>query len=771
MSNTRTPGTAAGDSTGSAADNGGLQLSVSEAISRPLETIPATIALTALTIVTAVGFCRVFAGWEFLGPMLGVAIGVHAVSLGLRLLRAPGYIAMPISVLALFALIAWKYYPDTLSGPFPTASTWRVISSDLHLARDQFPSAVAPVAAVGGFAVSATAAVGIAALLSDAFAFRAFGRAEAAVPTAVLFVFASALGVDNHRVTLTAAWLGAALAVIAVLRMTHAQTDHAWVGRRARVLVSVIPLAAALAGCAAFSGAIVGPQLPGAGEKGLVDSRNHNSVTQVLSPLVDIRSRLVNLSDTELFTVTSPEPHYWRASGLSQFNGTIWGIPEGTQGGAFETPLVSSRRITQNIEILGLAGPLLPAAYLPTSVKGGRAYYVPDTGTLVEPEAGLKRGARYQVVSSIVDLSPDELRAATSAKPPDSLALDLPDDFPSSIAATAEQVTGSGTTVYDKAILLQNWFRQNFTYDLSVQRGHSDNALENFLRIKRGYCEQFSAAFAAMARSVGIPARVAVGFTYGDLGADGKYHVYGRNAHAWPEVWFDGVGWVSFEPTPGRGEPGTESYTAIQQQQAATSDDPSSVTPVTVPGQAAPTTTIAGTNTAPTTTVPDPDAVRNSTPNRVLPATSSQDGGMSGLAMVILGIIALGAAWVLLLPRLLRARAARRNPTSPTRQIQRSWERAADALGLIGLSPAVGETPMEHSRRVERMTGIDRRTLRELAVDATAAIYGNVGNEQTAARCALLSANIVGAVRERLNTAGKVAAWFDPRRAALLVTQ
>lgn len=63
-----------------------------------------------------------------------------------------------------------------------------------------------------------------------------------------------------------------------------------------------------------------------------------------------------------------------------------------------------------------------------------------------------------------------------------------------------------------------------------------------------------------MARSLGIPSRVAIGFTPGELADDGLFHVTGRQAHAWPEVFLAGAGWVSFEPTPGRGAPGAEGY-------------------------------------------------------------------------------------------------------------------------------------------------------------------------------------------------------------------
>ncbi len=736
----------------------------------PVETIPATLLLTLLSVVTAIGFCRVFSGWDFLAPMLFVVISAHLVALVLRLLRIPGYIAVPFSVIVLFCTIAWKYYPDTLSGPFPSSRTWDFLTSDLQLSRDQFPSAVAPVAAVGGFIVAATGTLGIAALLADAFAFRAYGRAEAAVPTAVLFVFASALGVSNHRVAVTAAWLACALAVIAVLRASHAQAEHAWIGRRARVLLSVLPLAAVLAGCAALSGAVIGPRLPGAGERGLVRTNHTNQSTEVLSPLVTIRNRLVNLSDTELFTVEASEFHYWREIGLSQFDGTMWDLGNKNLdpiSGSFASAPSGTHSVTQNIHIAALGGNFLPAAYSAVSIDHASAYWVPDTGTLVVPDAGIKRGDTYEVVSAVADLDPEVLRAATADNPPGKGLTALPSDFPESVTQTAQQITANATTVYDKALALQTWFRQNFTYDLSVQKGHSDNAILSFLQSRRGYCEQFSGTFAAMARALGIPARVAVGFTWGDLGADGKYHVYGRDAHAWPEVWFDKIGWVAFEPTPGRGDPGTQAYTGIDAQQAAPGNDPNATTKVTT---VAPTpTTVAG-NAATPTTLPRGEVTPTTLPKPAV-ATSSKDSGPSPWLIAIVAAALLAIAWLVLGPRFVRRRRARQRANSPpTELIHQSWLLAAHSLALIGMGPEIGETPVEHARRAERLSGIDHRVLRFLATSATAAIYGGVGDAAVADRCRVLSGQVIDAVRERLNPVDKVTMMFDPRRVALLVT-
>ena len=99
-----------------------------------------------------------------------------------------------------------------------------------------------------------------------------------------------------------------------------------------------------------------------------------------------------------------------------------------------------------------------------------------------------------------------------------------------------------------KAAALQAWFQQG-TYDISIKTGSNENALVTFVQDRRGYCEQFAATMALMARLEGIPARVVVGFTPGVKSGD-NYVVTTADAHAWPELYFDDAGWLRFEPTP-----------------------------------------------------------------------------------------------------------------------------------------------------------------------------------------------------------------------------
>ena len=156
----------------------------------------------------------------------------------------------------------------------------------------------------------------------------------------------------------------------------------------------------------------------------------------------------------------------------------------------------------------------------------------------------------------------------------------------------AIQVTQNAPTRYDKMLALQEYFRTTFSYSVDLGPSDGRDPITQFLQDRVGFCQQFAGTFALMARQLGIPSRVAIGFTWGDpIGTleDGRttYQVTGRQAHAWPEVWFAGLGWVAFEPTPGRGAPSAVSYTGQRalQDSLIQPDDPGG--PITT------TTTIA----------------------------------------------------------------------------------------------------------------------------------------------------------------------------------
>lgn len=730
--------------------------------------LPATLALTALTAATAISLCRVFPDWDYLRSMLVVVLGTHVVAALLRYWRAHVVLAIPVLLLTIVQLIAMVYYRDTLNGPFPGSRTLELMRIDLRLVISQFPTAVAPVPSTGSYAIVAAVALAVCAVLSDTFAFRAMGRIEAIVPTGVVFIFTAALGTDRHRITVAALWVSAALLTVAVLRFRHTSDEAAWMGARRFGLLAALPAFVVTFGLTAMVAAAVAPRLPGAGEKALIDTRNRQgSVTEVLSPLVDIGATLRQRSNLELFTVRSSDgPHYWRAIGVSDFDGTLWQPTEedlqvmGDRSGAVALPGAVT---SQEIVVLGMGGPLVPAAYHPVSVSPDDVFFAAETQTLVLPDQSLQEGDRIAVLSMVPRPTDAQLRAATVSGAP-SGSLDLPGGVPQSARDLALQVTANAASPFDKALALQNWFRAEFEYDVDVQYGNSNDAIDAFLRDRRGFCQQFAGTFAVMARAAGLPARVAVGYTPGDLRDDGLYHVFGRHAHSWAEVWFDGLGWVPFEPTPGRGSPDAVGYSGVEPAQAGSGTDGSPITtPTTVlppnsidPG--APTTIagggLPGDGGGPTTLPSGPGGVGG---------TTAGGSGSSTAGLVFLAVVAAVLLWMLITPRVVRA-LARRGHRSPRDRVIAAWQRAMGTMSIAGAPAIGGATPLEYVHVAEVATGVDHRTLRELAVQVTRAVYApREVDESTASRCEILSAEIDAICRERVPTAVRVRALFDPR--------
>ena len=719
---------------------------------------PATAALTLLTIVTAIAMCRVFPDWAYLRPMLVVCVGVHATMCTLRLLKAPAWLALPAGLAAVAVLLGLIYFRDSTRLGFPTGATIEQFRVSMRLVWRQFPHAVSPVPSQGSFAIAATTALALCAWLADSFAFRAYGRAEAVVPAGVVFVFTSALGGDRYRVLVAAVWIGAAILTVAALRMAHSRDDSAWMGKRRQSLWSALPAAIVCALFATTGAAAVAPNLPGAGQKALLDTRNRDGdVTEVVSPLVDIRSRIVNKGNLELFTVSSTTPRYLALTSLGSFNGTQWstlGEDVRPAEGALGSTPVTGETISEAITISKLGGQLAPAARTATAAvwQGSRNLLYGDESGALFVDGGLQPGYAYQVTSVDNDPAPDQLRAATVNGAPSAVYYEYPKSLPQEIRDLANEVVAGATTPYDQAIALQNWFRTQFQYSLTVQRGHSNDAMINFLSIRKGYCEQFAGTFAAMARVIGLPSRVMVGFTQGQLKSDGLYHVAGRHAHAWDEVWFDGYGWVLFDPTPGRGAPGAEGHTGV-----APSQDNSNGTPGGTPQKNTPTPSV------PVPTIPrerpDPGQTRPTTPPNPVLKQPSKDGSSSGL--IVAGILLAIIAWVVVMPRIMN-RWSRHRAKSAADRVTSAWAAAVRSLTMAGAPRVAGSTPLEYARSVD----FGKAEAIEIARLVTRAVYSPRGVDDGAAeRSELLRGEVDAACRARMNPITRLLDHLDPRSA------
>jgi transglutaminase-like putative cysteine protease len=179
-------------------------------------------------------------------------------------------------------------------------------------------------------------------------------------------------------------------------------------------------------------------------------------------------------------------------------------------------------------------------------------------------DGGLDAGLEYTIRSRILVPTPEQLDQVHNLIPWYGRLTGLPNDLDPRFGQIAQEWTAGATSAYDKVLAIQRHFHSDgFTYSTHVNVADDAAALLTFLtQTKTGFCQQYAAAMAVLVRELGLPARIAVGYLVGTLQDDGTYLVQSRDAHAWVEVFFEGYGWLPFEPTPGRGtypnaQPGT----------------------------------------------------------------------------------------------------------------------------------------------------------------------------------------------------------------------
>lgn len=706
--------------------------------------VAAELGAVAFTLAVVYGFGRLFEGFSFFAPVAITAVASHLVAIAIRWMGA-GLIVSSIASVAGFAATAWFLFPPT---PQPDASMLSNYGTELGLAWDQFQTVSAPTVANPPFLLIVAIAIWVVAFLSDWAAFRLRSPAESLIPGFAVFVFGAFFAAEQLRVASTAFIVATALAAVLFQRASAAEHSGTWLNAesRTRGQNSLVKIGAVVLAFTLIGGVGVAQALPGYNEPPLdnFDPTTWNDPVDprvVVSPLVNIQSRLINQPDLEVFTVQSPTRDYWRLTSLDVFDGDIWrsrGSFEGADSG-LSTSLPNGttfQTVEQTYNISALAQIWLPAAYEPTEIIDapddiGFEYEAASGTLIVNRAADDSDGLSYTLRSQVPlrdDAGIDAIQNAGS-NIPDEIAeryLQLPDGFSTRVSDLAAEVTAEATTPYGQALALQQFFRdpELFSYSLEVQKGHGNSNIEDFLfENNAGYCEQFAGSFAAMARSIGLPSRVAVGFTPGDYDpATDTYTVTGKHAHAWPEVWLDGVGWLRFEPTPGRGGPGDQAYTGQPEAQVgatAPSPDvdlndpnspgftpPTSVNPQQPPG---PTTTtipeFGGLGNQPEVTT----GVVGGTPSGLIATVSKWLAGFSLLALVGLSPLLYGQ-W-----RASRQTSAVSN--DPRRRVGLAWDSSKAAVQLLGVPVSNSETAREIAAKVENKA---RRGLDDGAVETAA---------------------------------------------------
>ncbi len=761
------------NATGEAPASGASRGSTRDA--RPLvrsHLLLAEIALAGLTLSAVVGLCRIFASWGFLAPLLVVAGAAHLTVAACRR-RGVGLAASFVATALVWVLSAsWLFFLDTTLLLIPTTDTWSAASHELDRSWSAFQQIVAPAPVQTGFLLAAAAAVGLAAFLADWAAFRLWSAREALVPSITLFVFGSLLADGRYRLACAVLEMATVIAFLLVHRVVALERAEGWVGAgRARAGRSLLRSGVVVAAIAVVVGVLVAPRLPGVDEQPLVDWRREGSGTNarvVTSPLVDIRKRLVDTSDTPLFTVDAASPSYWRIAALDRFDGTQWRLSASTDQLAAgplrvdpELFVNGGTRLNQRFTIQQLETSWLPAAYVATAFRpldDSVVRYDAETSTFIGDEA-TGAGVSYEVTSILPGFSPEELRQADTTIPAwIEPSVELPADFsPTAARIAKEEVRKVGAVSrYEQALALQEFFRESggFRYSTDLTGvGEGNDAIEQFLQDRIGYCEQFAGTFAAMARSLGIPARVAVGYTWGqaDPTTPGRFQVLGRNAHAWPEVYLGQYGWVPFEPTPGRGNPDAQGYTGVPADQES---DPSATTTTS-------TTTAPSSTTSPSTTLPGEQAARSSGSGRT---TAGELLGPAARGLVI--VLVAAALYLLTVPgaqAVLRRRRRRRAAGAPAAEVGVAWAEATEALAATGVRVRPDETHSELAERGRGAVPAAGPALERLAGAADAAAYGPDVTPSDAERAQAASVDVARAVDDVLGPRGRLRRLLDPR--------
>lgn len=526
------------------------------------------VAASALTCVPLIQ------GTTWLFELIGLLLlGVLVAAVVQRFVGASW--ASPAYLVAVLLGLTWWYaLPEAWLGPLPGTESVTRLAELLTQGATVMNESAAPVPDPPGMRLLAVGGLALVGWLTDLVAVTLRRPAVAGLPLLAVYCVPAALAPGGLS------WWWFVLAGTGYLLLVASDAGDR-VSRWGRVVSGRAgrsddraPMAATgrRVGAVALAGAVLLPTLvPGLGEgllpggSGPGDGNGDGTIT-VLNPILNLRDDLGARSDAEVLTyeTTDPDPEPLRIVTVDSFDGDTW---EPTYGSVDRerrasdpmdpppglSPDQDVDEVSTSIRITTLEQGWLPVPYPPRRVDIiGDWLYDQATLNVVGDGVTTEPGLTYTVQSLLVEPEPEVLAAAGPAPAPITARWTaLPSEMPEVIGETAREVAGRGTDL-EQAGRLQSWFRGGggFQYTLEAPPEGGSTAVADFLQTRQGYCIQFASAMALMARSLGIPARLAVGFLPGEQQEDDSWVITQRDAHAWPELYFEGVGWMRFEPTP-----------------------------------------------------------------------------------------------------------------------------------------------------------------------------------------------------------------------------
>jgi TgpA N-terminal domain/Transglutaminase-like superfamily len=415
----------------------------------------------------------------------------------------------------------------------------------------------------------------------------------------------------------------------------------------------------------------------------------------------------------------------------------------------------STTRITMSRGAAGYGSKLnfLPLPYVPQTVRVPGNWQV-DLATLMvfSAQSGLS-GLAYTVRGEDVEPSVQQLdHAGAPLSGVTRQYSSFSSPAGSTLRALAKKISADAgaKTSYQKAIALEKWFTSgNFTYNVRAGQPDTPAGLVNFLtKTRQGFCQQFAFGMAALARLDGIPSRVAVGYTAGTRQPDGKtWKVTTADAHAWPELYFQGAGWLRFEPTPG-GVNGQGTAVQPAYAQAVSPAGPGTAQPQPVPASSA--------------GAPLGTKNRSGLKGKLshLPGqgghAAARHGNSVPVAPIAIGILALAAA----APRTARTIARRRRwhaARDDGALAHAAWLELHDDLTDYGIGWRVSESPRAVSRRLASTLRLDAATRQ--ALDRVARAEERARYAKVAQAAQSLRADVTAIRRAVAAGTGRAARW------------
>jgi transglutaminase-like putative cysteine protease len=675
----------------------------------------------------AVPLGAVYESWGWIWYTWAAVAAVVATNLAVRTTRLPALLAPIAGALGLLVYLTVVFAgPDALFGLLPTPASLAALGRSTADGLLDVHNLAAPVPAdIRSLLLLTAGSIGLLTIVIDAIA--VILRRPAAAGLALLGLYAVPTAVAPEGVRWPLFVIGAT-GYLVLLMVEGRDRLLRWGrpvagdgppagGRTPLDEETPLPLTGQRIGAVALAIAVVAPLfVPGLTARALSDlartgggdGTGGSGRAIAINPFTQLADRLKQPTPTRLFRASSSLPNLYnfRLMVLENYTARGWerrnlsagdsaqgrlDIPDHEQDASTSTSLP---RYHLSVAIdAAYSGDSLPTAFYPTQIDGITSdwHYDSRTAVLQNPTARAN-SQRYTLDGYNTIPTEEELRLATGEIPSDVRtrwgdSRNVPDE----VRQTVTEIVKDKNTPYERARALNDYFRDGthgFLYSTQTAPGNSGNALVDFLRGKRGYCEQYASALGIMLRLADIPSRVVIGFLH-PSGGDGNWDVTSSDAHAWVEGYFAGVGWAQFDPTP-------RDYNGRIDPDYAPGPSPT----------ATPSTSTSGGAATPGSAGPS----GRLEPSAAAAGGDSGEGGGSGLltpksALVLLALLALLA--LLLTPAVGRLLTRRRRlrvavGADPRAAGLAGWDEVLGTAVDHGLAVPANETPRGTARRLAK---------------------------------------------------------------------